>query len=323
MRHQWIRTAVTAACIATTGAGPAAAQSFPAKPVRIITAEPGGGNDVAARIIAAHLAGPLGQPVVIENRGGASGVIAAEYVIRSAPDGYTLMLYSSAIWIMQFLRTVSFDALRDFAPITLAASAPNILVVHPSLPVKSVKDLIALAKARPGQLNYATGGSGAAAHLSAELFKSMARIDMVRVIYKGTGPGVTALIGGEVQVMFPAAGAVAHYLQSGRLRALGVTSTRPSVLAPGVPTIAASGLPGFDAASTYGIFAPARTPDAVVRRLYQEFVRVLAIPEVKEQFLKAGMETVGSSPEEFAAAMKLEMTRMGKVIKDAGIGETQ
>jgi tripartite-type tricarboxylate transporter receptor subunit TctC len=322
MRNQWIRTVVTGMCF-VAATGPAAAQSYPAKPVRIVTAEPGGGNDVAARIIATHLAGPLGQPVVIENRGGASGVIAAEFVIRSAPDGYTLMLYSSAIWIMQFLRTVSFDALRDFAPITLAASAPNILVVHPSLPVKSVKDLIALAKARPGQLNYATGGSGAAAHLSAELFKSMARIDMERVIYKGTGPGVTALIGGEVQVMFPAAGAVAHYLQSGRLRALGVTSTRPSVLAPGVPTIAASGLPGFDAASTYGIFAPARTPDAVVRRLNQEFVRVLGIPEVKEQFLKAGMETVGSSPEEFAAAMKLEMTRMGKVIKDAGIGETR
>jgi len=278
---------------------------------------------VAARIIATHLAGPLGQPVVIDNRGGASGAIAADVVMRSAPDGYTLMLYSSAIWILQFLRTVPFDAPRDFAPITLAANAPNILVVHPSLPVKSVKDLIALAKARPGQLNYATGGSGSAGHLSAELFKSMGHIDMVRVTYKGTAPGLTALIGGEVQVMFPAAGAVTYYIQSGRLRALGVTSTRPSVLAPGVPTIAASGLPGFDATSTYGIFAPAKTPDAVVRRLNQEIVRVLGIAEVKEQFLKAGLETVGSTPEEFAAAMKQEMTRMGKVIKDAGIGEVR
>ncbi len=321
MRFWHIVAGIVTVGLVFAEAGTLSAQSFPLKPVRIVTAEPGGGNDLAARLIAPGMSSSLGQQVIVDNRGGASGTIAAELVAKSAPDGYTLLLYSSAIWILPSMRTVPYDPVRDFSTITLAATAANILVVHPSLPVKSVKDVIALAKSRPGELNYSSGGTGSSGHLSGALLNSMAGIDIVRVIYKGTGPALTALIGGEVQVAFPAAGAVASHVKSGKLRALAVTSTKPSALAPGVPTIAASGLPGFESVSTYGIFAAAKTPAAVIARLNQEVVRVLAVADVKEQFLKAGMETVGSTPEEFSAAMKSEMSRMGKVIKDAGIRE--
>lgn len=314
---RWVLASLGFAFCATSAVVPA--QSFPVKPVRIVTAEAGGGVDLTARLIAPGLTASLGQPVIVDNRGGAAGVIAGEAVAKAPPDGYTLLLYASAIWTMQFLRSVPFDAARDFAPVTLAASSPNVLVVHPSLPVKTVKDLVALAKARPGQLNYATGGSGSSGHLSSELFKIMAGIDMVRIVYKGGGPAVNDLIGGQVQLMFVAAPAVTSHLRSGRLRALGVTSAQPSALVPGLPTIAASGLPGYELVSTFGVFVPARTPDAVVRRLNQEIVRVLNVPEVKEKYFNAGLETVGNTPEQFAAVIQSDMVRIGKLIRDAGI----
>jgi tripartite-type tricarboxylate transporter receptor subunit TctC len=297
----------------------ALAQSFPVKPVRIVTAEAGGGVDLTARLIAPGLSASLGQPVIVENRGGANGVIAGETVAKSPADGHTLLHYSSLIWTVQFLQSVPFDAARDFTPVTLAASSPNVLVVHPSLPVKSAKELIALAKARPGQLNYATGGSGTTGHLSAELFKFMAGVDMVRVRYKGGGPAVNDLIGGQVQLLFVAAPAVATHVRTGRLRALAVTSAQPSALVPGLPTIAASGLPGYELVSTFCVFAPARTPETIVRRLSQDIVRIVGLPEVKEKFFNAGVEAVGNTPEQFAAYIKFDMARMNKLIQDGGI----
>jgi tripartite-type tricarboxylate transporter receptor subunit TctC len=314
------------AAIACAGSTIAAAQdlstrAYPNKAIRIVTAEPGGGNELAARLIAQGLTGLLGQQVIVESRGGGSGAITMQTVARASPDGYTLLVFSSALWVLPIMKDVPWDTFRDFTPVILAASAPNVLVVHPALPVKSVRDLIALAKGSPGKLDYATGVAGAAAHLSAELFKSMARVNIVRIPYKGTGPGLNALMGGEVQLMFPAAGAVASHVKAGRLRALAVTSARPSALAPGLPTMASAGLTGYEAVSIYGLFAPAKTPAAIVNLLNQETARVLGAAVTRERFYNAGVETVGSSPEEFTSIMKSDMNRWDKVIKDAGIHE--
>jgi tripartite-type tricarboxylate transporter receptor subunit TctC len=208
---------------------------------------------------------------------------------------------------------------RDFVPITWAAKAPNAVVVHPSLPVKSIGQLIALAKARPGELNYGSGGNGSSTHLAVELFKSMAGVDIVRVVFKGNAPAQNALFSGEVQLMIAPAGSLASHLNSARLRALAVTSAQPSPLLPGLPTMAASGLPGYESMQIYGVFAPAKTPASIVGRLNEEIVRVVQRPEVRDKFLAAGVEPVGSTPQELAATMKSEIVRIGKVIKDAGI----
>lgn len=303
-------------------AGAAFGQSYPVKPVRIVTAEPGGGNDFAARVLAQGLTRSLGQQVIVDNRGGAGGAIAAEVAAKAPPDGYTLLLYAGNIWTIPLLRkNVPYDFVADFAPVTWIARSPNTVVVHPSLPVNSVRDLIALAKARPGQLNYASGGTGSATQLSVELFKSMAGVDIVRVPYKGNGPALNDLVAGQVQVMFPTAATVAPHLSSGRLKALAVTSAEPSALAPGLPTVASSGLPGYESISIYGLFAPSRTPAAIIRLVNHESAQYLRTPEVKERFFKAGVETVGSSPEEFAAVIKADMVKMARIIKDAGIRE--
>ncbi len=299
----------------------AAAQNYPSKPIRIITAEPGGGNDLAARLIAQGLTAAFAQQVIVEAKGGGSGALAAQAVSKSAADGHTLLLYSSALWILPLMKEVVWDPVRDFSPIILVAMAPNILVVHPALPVNSVKELTALARARPGELNYATGAAGSAMHLGAELFKSMARVEIVRVPFKGTGPGLTALMAGQVQVMFPAAGAAMLHVKSGRLKALAVTSARPTELAPGLPTVASAGLSGYESVSFYGFFAPAKTPPAIVARLNQETLRVLGRADVKERFFSAGVETLGGTAEEFAASMRADINRWDKVIKDAGIRE--
>ena len=306
---------------ALVAAQDASTQAYPNKVVRIVTAEPGGGNELAARLISQGLTTSLGQQVIVESRGGGSGAIAMQTVAKAAPDGYTLLLFSSSLWVLPLMKEVPWDTFRDFAPIVLAASAPNVLVVHPALPVKSVRELLALAKSKPGKLDYASGASGAAAHLSAELFKSLAVVNIVRITYKGTGPGLNALMGGEVQLMFPAAGAVVSHVKSGRLRALAVTSAKPSALAPGLPTIASAGLAGYEAVSNYGLFAPAKTPAAVIQLLNQEAARVLASAVTKERFYNAGVETVGSAPEEFAASIRADINRWRKVIKDAGIHE--
>ena len=238
---------------------------------------------------------------------------------KAPPDGYTLLIDAASFWIGPLLQETPYDPVKDFAPVTLTDSAPNVLVVNPSLPVKSVKELIALAKARPGELNYGSSSTGSTPHLAAELFNMMAGVKIVRVPFKGSGPAVISLLGGQVQLMFATAGSVAPHVKSGRLRALAVASLQPSALAPGLPTIAASGVPGYEAVAFEGMFAPAKTPVAIIDRLNQEIVRVLNRAEVKERFFNAGVETVGSTPEEFAAAIKSNVAKWGKLIKDAGI----
>ncbi len=299
------------------GGGAAQGQAYPSKPVRVITSQTGGSLDFAVRLIAPGLGSGLGQQVIVDNR---SGNIATEAAAKSPPDGHTVLFNGAVVWITPLLRTnTSWDVARDFLPVTLAVSSPNVIAVHPSLPVKSVKELIALAKARPGQINGGVGPVGTSSHLAAELFRSMAGIKVVHVPYKGAGQSMIGLLAGEVQLMFPNAASVAPYIKSGRVRAIAVTSGKPSVLAPGVPTAASSGLPGYEAASLNAFFVPARTPDAVIVRLNQEIVRVLNQPDIKEKFVATGVEVVGSSPEQLAAAIRSEVARMEKVIRDAGI----
>ena len=303
-------------CVAhVAGAG---AQGYPHKPVRLVTAAAGAGGDFVARVAASGLTELWGQPVLIDNRGG-SAVIPIELVAKAPPDGYTLLAFGTALWHLPLMQSVSYDPLRDFAPITLATTTPMILVVHPSLPVKSVKDLVALARRKPGELNYSSGIAGSTTHLPAELFKAMARVDIVRVTYKGGAPALTALLGGETQVMFANSGGVGPHIQAGKVRALAVTTAQRSALFPDLPTIAAAGLPGYEAASYQCIFAPAATPPALVDRLNRDLAKVLQRPEAKERFLRAGSEVVANSPGEVAAAIKADMIAMGKVIKQAGI----
>ena len=300
------------ACAAVYG------QAYPSRPIRIATSEIGGLNDLAARMIAQGLSPNIGQPVIVDNR----GIIAIDIVAKAVPDGYTVLCFANNFWVLPFLQdNYPYDPIRDFAPITLAVTAPNILAVHPSVAANSVKDLIALAKAKPGVLNYGAGSTGGAPHLSAELFKAMAVVNIVRVNYKGTAQALNAVIGGEAQMIFATPGSVDPQAKAGRLRALAVTSAKPSALAPGLPTLSASGLPGYEASAILGIFAPARTPPAVVNKLSQEMVRVLNRPEVKERFLNAGSEVVASTPQELVAMMKTEVPKWAKVIKDAGIHE--
>jgi tripartite-type tricarboxylate transporter receptor subunit TctC len=298
------------------GADVVSGQDYPNKPIRIITADPGGSNDFLSRVIAQGISEPMGQQVIVDNR--ASAVVAG-MVAKSMPDGYTLLVTTGIVWILPFLQATSYDPVKDLAPITLAVSSPNILVVHPGVAVNSVKELIALAKAKPGELNYGSGATGSTSHLAAELFKAMAGVNIVRIPYKGAGPAVNGLIGGQVQLMIATSGSVAPHIKSGRLKALAVTSVQPSEIFPGLPTVGASGLPGYDAASMIGVFAPAKTPMAIVNRLNLEIVKTVNRPDAKAKLFNAGMEIVGSSPAQSAAAIKADMARMGKVIKDAGI----
>ncbi|HYH40398.1 MAG TPA: tripartite tricarboxylate transporter substrate-binding protein [Burkholderiales bacterium] len=303
---------VTGMCIA---AGAARAQEFPAKVVRVVTGAPGGNNDFIVRLISPIVSAALGQQMIVENRGG----LAAELVSKAPADGYTLLSYGTGVWLGPLMReTVGYDPARDLLPVTLLSSSPNILVVHPSLPVKNVKDLIALARARPGDLNYAAGTLGATPHLAAELFKSMTGVSMVNVAYKGTGPAMNALIAGETHVMFPTSGSVRNHLGSGRLRALGIATLKPSLQFPELPLIAAT-VPGYQSAGTIGLYAPSKTPPAIIGRLNREVVRAINVPDVKQRLLAAGVEPIGNTPEEALALMKSEVARLGKVIKDANI----
>jgi tripartite-type tricarboxylate transporter receptor subunit TctC len=313
---------LTVACVLAAAAHAVAVQAqsdrFPSKPLRIVTAEVGGGNDYSSRVIAAGLSAALGQQVVVENRGG-TPVNAVDSVMRAAPDGHTLLLNGSNMWMLQYMRdNVPYDVLRDLAPVTLAVSSPCILIVHPSLPVKSAKDLIALARARPNELNYAAAPGGLI-HIAAELFKSMAKVKMVHVAYKGGGPSLNALFGGEVQLMFPTAGTVASQLESKRLRALAVTSLKPSALFPQLPTIAATGLPGYESVGRFAMFVPLKTPEAIIARLNQEILRVLGRQEAIARLNAAGIETVGSTPEQLTAVVKAEMASLGRVIRESGM----
>jgi tripartite-type tricarboxylate transporter receptor subunit TctC len=293
---------------------PAAAQdAYPAKLVRIITSAAGSNNDWGARLVAQELTPRMGQQFIVENRGSAG----VEHVARDAPaDGYTLLFYGSIAWLQPFLTKVVWDPLRDLAPITISMNSPNVLVAHPSLPVKSVKELIALGKARPGALNYGAGGAGASPHLAAELFKHMAGVDIVRVNYKGTAPALVGLLAGEVHLMFPGLGSVAPHMRSGKVRALAVTTVQRSKLAPELPTVA-DVIPGYSSLSVIGFFAPGKTPPAIVGRLNREINAIMKTTDVK-RLHSAGVEPVATTPEEFANLIRDEMARMGKLIKSAG-----
>ncbi len=299
------------------GAGVVVAQDYPNRPVRFVTTGVGGSTDLAARIMAQGLTDSVKWQVVVENR--PTGVIASETVGKAPPDGYILLISTDGHWIGPFLQKVNYDPVREFAPISLMSRSPNILVVHPSLPVKSVKELIALAKAKPGELNYGAGAIGASTHLAAELFKHMAGVQIVFVPYKSSGGAALALVGGELHLMFATTGAITPHIKSGRVRALAVSTPQPSALAPGLPTIGDSGLPGYESASTAGAFAPVATPASLITRLHQEFSRVLKRPDVKEKFFNGGVDVVDATPEQAAATIKSEMARLGRMIKDAGI----
>ncbi len=300
------------------GAAAGYAQGFPVKPVRIITAEVGGGADFIARLVAQGLGAALGQQFFVENRGG-NVILSVDAVAKAPPDGHVLLLYANAVWTLPLLQSVPYDPLKDLAPLTLVASSPNLIVVHPSLPVKTLPALIALAKARPGELNYSTGTPGSAGHLAAELFKAMAGLNIVRISYKGAGPALNALIGGEVALHFSTVASGSLHVKSGRLRALAVTSAQPTALFPELPTAAASGVPGYEAVGSYGMFAPAKTPDALIARLNQEIARLLARGDTRERLLNAGAEAIGNSPAAFAAMIAAETMRIGKVIRDGGM----
>ncbi len=302
----------------TAAAGPAGAQDYPARPIRFVTAAIGGGIDFGARLLAAGLTERLNQQVVVDNRGGTN--VAPQTVAKATPDGYTLLIHNNTVWISPLLDNVPYDHQKELWPITLTSRSPNILVVHPSLQVGSVKELIALAKSNPGKIDYASGPVGASNHLAAEVFKAMAGVDLVRIGYKGGGPAMNDVLAGQVKVMFATAGSVSSHVKSGRLKGLAVTSAEPSALVPGLPTIAASGVPGYSSEAIYGFWAPAGTPAAIMTKLHREAVAVLNQPEMKQRFFKSGVETVGSTPGEFAAIIKAETARLGKVLRSAGIG---
>ena len=299
------------------GAGVASGQPYPYKPIRIMANEAGGGNDFVARMVAQALSASVGQPVIVENR---PNIISTVTVAKAEPDGYTLLSQGQSVWIGPLMRDhVPYDPVKSFAPITIMMGAPLILVVTPAFPVQSVKELIALAKAKPGALNYSAATRGSAVHLAPELFKSMAGVDIVYVAYNSTAPALAALLAGQVQLSFPTAPSAGPLLKAGKLKALAVTSAQPSVLVPGVPTMAASGLPGYELLNYTGMFAPAKTPVTIIRRLNQEVVRALNQSDIKEKLANTGAEVVGSSPEQAASVIKSDMARLGKVIKDAGI----
>jgi tripartite-type tricarboxylate transporter receptor subunit TctC len=293
------------------------AQTSASRPIRIVTGGTGGGNDFLSRVVAQGLTQMRGQQVIVDNR--PSGVIPGEIVMRSAPDGHTLVVYGSSFWTAPLLQESPFDPIRDFTPLTLAAFTPNVVVIHPSLAAASITELIALMKAKPGAFNYGTSGTGSANHLAGELFKVMAGVNMLRINYKGPGQAISDLMAGQVQVMFASATAGLAQARAGKLRALAVTSARPSVLAPELPTVAAAGLPGYEAISPYGFYGPAHMPAALVRGLHRDLLDILQRADTKTRLFAAGIEVVGSTPEQLTAAMKADQAKFGKIILEGGI----
>ncbi len=299
----------------------AAAETYPLRPIRMIVAyPPGGGTDRVGRVMAEELAQQLGQNVVVDNRGGATGNIGSELAARAVPDGYTLLMGNvapNAVNVSLF-KKLGFDPVKSFAPISLVAVTPNILVVHPSVAVKSVSDLLALARAKPGALNFPSAGVGSSSHLAGEMLKSMAKIDMVHIPYKGGGPSLIALISGQVQIMFATLPAAMPHVKSGKVRPVAVTTAKRSLAMPDLPTIAESGVKGYEAATWYGLLAPAGTPRPVINRLHGETVKILAGP-TRQRLEAQGFEPDGGTPAAFAAYIKSEISKWAKVIRDAGI----
>ena len=311
-----------ALCLLCVVSGNAFGQAYPAKPIRMIIGfPPGGGTDIVGRIVAQKLAESLGQQVIADNRGGASGQLAAELVAKASPDGYTIMMaHIAAISILpSLLTTLPYDSQKDFAPITLAAIGPNLLVVHPSLPVKTVKDLIALAKSRPGQLQFASPGAGTVQHLAGELFKLQAQVDMLHVPYKGSGQSIVDLVAGQVHMDFDAVPPVINHVRQGKLRAIAVTSAKRFSLLPEIPTINESGLEGFDMSTWWGLVAPAAVGKDIVTKLHGETVKLLRQADVMEKIAFVGAEPVGNTPEEFSAFIRAETEKYARVVKAASI----
>jgi len=311
-----------AAMAAAGWPAPAAAQqAYPSKPVRIISPfPPGGGNDALCRIVAQKLVEGLKQQVIVENRAGANGIVGTEVAARSAPDGYTIVLIPSGHAVNATLyRKLPFDSIRDFAPITLAGSSPLVLAVHPSLPVKSVKELVALARARPGQLTYVSAGVGASGHLGGALFETLTGTKMVHIPYKGMALAITDLMSGQVSLTFGTSLSVIPHARSGRLRALATTGARRSPALPDLPTVAEAGVPGYEASLWYGFVGPARLPPEVVRRLNSAIVAVLGLPDVRDRLASQGVDPQPTTPEEFAQLLASDVERWAKVIQRAGI----
>ncbi len=310
-------------CLTCSGLSLSAAgqQTYPNRPMRLIVASsPGGPNDIIGRILAQPCGEILGQQIVVDNRAGATGLIGTELGAKAAPDGYTLLLGFSGPLVMapHLEKSLPYDTLKDFTPVSLAVNAPYVLLVNPSLPAKSVKELVALAKAQPGKLNYASGGGGGGLHLAAELFNLTAGVKITHVPYKGGAPGMTALMASEVHMMFSGLSAAVPHIKSGKLRALAVGGSKRFPLVPDVPTVAESGFP-FSASGWYGVLAPRNTPQAIVTRLNRTLVRVLSAPAMKERLNDIAIEPVGSTPEEFARLLREEMVTWGKVIRAAGL----
>ena len=298
----------------------AMAQTYPVKPIRFLVGfPPGGTNDILARALAPKMSEYLGQPVVIENRGGASTAIATELTARAAPDGYTILLNAAGHATNPALMKLSFDPVRDFAFITLVAESQNLLVLHPSVPARTVKELIAVSKKRPGEINFGSSGIGTTPHLSAELFQYMTGAKWVHIPYKGSGLGLTALLAGEISLYFANVPAVIRHVQAGKLRPIALSGPKRTAAVPGIPTVAESGLPGFEVTSWFGISAPARTPRPVVDRLHGEIVRALNTPDLRERMQGMGADPVGNTPEQYTAFVQNEIVKWGKVIKAAGI----
>ena len=314
-----LRSVLTAAALACTGT--AFAQSFPEKPIRFVVGfTPGGPSDILARALGQKLAERWNQQVVVENRPGAGGNVAAEAVARSAPDGYTWLLGNNSILATNqtLYRSLPYDPVKDFAPVSLVAMQPNILVVNPQLPVNSVTDLISYARKYPGKLNYASSGSGAAAHLAGELFKTMAGVDLVHVPYKGAQPALTDVIAGQVQVMFATSASVIPFVKAGKLRALAVTSAQRSPSVPDLPTVSEAGVAGFEAITWHGVVVPSATPAPLVERLNRDIVAVLGAPDLRERLAALGAEVLAGTPREFADYIAAEIPKWAKVVRDSG-----
>jgi tripartite-type tricarboxylate transporter receptor subunit TctC len=311
-----------AALVLLALASTADAQSWPSKPIRIISPyPPAGANDLLARIIAPKLSEQLGQPVVVENRAGATGNIGAELVAKAPADGYTLLMGQAGNLTINIslMAKIPFDPVRDFSPVTMVASTPNVLVVHPSLPVRTVKDLIALAKAKPGQINYATSGIGSPGHLAAELLNKSAGIRLVHIPYKGAAPALLDVVAGNAHLYFTSAVSAQPFIPSGRLRMVAVASAKRSPSLPEVPTVAEAGFPEFDVSSWWGVVAPASTPREVVMRLQTEIHRVIALPEIRAKLAEQGLDIATNTPEQFAAYIKSETAKWAKLIREVGV----
>ena len=299
----------------------AQAQAYPSKPIRFVVPYPAGGPlDTVARLLGQRVSESTHQPVIVDNKPGAGGNIGADAVAKAAPDGYTILMGAVATHAINptLYAGIPYDPVKDFLPVTQIASTPNVLVVNPGVPAASVREFIAYAKANPGKLNFGSGSTGSAGHLAGELFKTMAGIDMTHVPYKGAAPAMNDLIGGQIQLMFDNLSSSLAQMRAGKVRALAVTTARRSSLAPELPTIAESGLPGFDISTWFGVFVPAHTPGEVVDRLHGEFTKALAAPEIREKMLNLGAEPVGSTPAEFAAYIRSEGDKYARVIRASG-----